>query len=398
MQRCGAEAVCSPLCQRQLVARFSSEHQHLFSLYVHANVSWPGYPPGSLFADALLPDRVVSHVGPCLPVAQLARPHASFGAALLLDVGEGLRHSLRSSRPTAPPVPPLSRRPQATAWAAYSLVEAERRLLGAALADPATAWLVLLSDTTLPLYPPTLLWRQLMSERKSRINACWAPVRCGLRAQRIGPDWLRGLGGLGSAQCWLEPRHYCGRMLAREGYRTAASPSCSSTTHFPEPLPHVPASPACRTAAPTSGAGRGACRRQPSGAATGASLRSGRCSCAGGLLHHGACLAAAHVRTGMICPAHVRCMLCALCVLHAPRSAVKHAQRITHHVCMCCRHAEMVAADTEVSNVFKQYCYVGWDERLQRCEGRGGGPCWWKPGSLPPATLWLGLDKGGAAA
>ena len=66
--------------------------------------------------------------------------------------------------------------PQEAKWGQHSLVTAERLLLQAALEDPANAWFVLLSETTVPLYPPTVLWRQLMAETKSRINACWSWV------------------------------------------------------------------------------------------------------------------------------------------------------------------------------------------------------------------------------
>lgn len=42
----------------------------------------------------------------------------------------------------------------------------------AAFADPSNHWFVLLSETTIPLYPPTVMWRQLMREQRSRINTC----------------------------------------------------------------------------------------------------------------------------------------------------------------------------------------------------------------------------------
>ena len=55
-------------------------------------------------------------------------------------------------------------------------VEAERRLLQAALRDPLNQRFVLLSEACLPMYPPHLLWAQLMAEQKARVNACAAPT------------------------------------------------------------------------------------------------------------------------------------------------------------------------------------------------------------------------------
>ena len=55
-------------------------------------------------------------------------------------------------------------------------VDAERRLLQAALRDPLNQRFVLLSEACLPIYPPQLLWAQLMGEQKARVNACAAPT------------------------------------------------------------------------------------------------------------------------------------------------------------------------------------------------------------------------------
>lgn len=74
-------------------------------------------------------------------------------------------------RAAAPPIFLFSC-PQSTSWGSYSLVAAERRLLEAAVSDPANQFFVLLSETTAPLYPATLLWQQLINEQKSKINAC----------------------------------------------------------------------------------------------------------------------------------------------------------------------------------------------------------------------------------
>lgn len=51
-------------------------------------------------------------------------------------------------------------------------MEAERRLLAAALRNPLNQRFVLLSESCIPLYPPGLVWLQLLAEERSRINAC----------------------------------------------------------------------------------------------------------------------------------------------------------------------------------------------------------------------------------
>ena len=60
-------------------------------------------------------------------------------------------------------------------WGEHSMVEALRALLRAALEDPANQRFQLLCEHTLPLQPPLLVYAQLMSEPRSRVNACAAP-------------------------------------------------------------------------------------------------------------------------------------------------------------------------------------------------------------------------------
>ena len=57
-------------------------------------------------------------------------------------------------------------------WGTFALVEATRALMRAGLEDPLNQKFVLLSEAGIPLYPPDLLYVQLMSEDKSRIDAC----------------------------------------------------------------------------------------------------------------------------------------------------------------------------------------------------------------------------------
>ena len=60
-------------------------------------------------------------------------------------------------------------------WGTFALVEATRALMRAGLEDPLNQKFVLLSEAGIPLYPPDLVYVQLMSEEKSRINSCVVP-------------------------------------------------------------------------------------------------------------------------------------------------------------------------------------------------------------------------------
>lgn len=51
-------------------------------------------------------------------------------------------------------------------------VQAERLLLRSALEDPLNQRFVFLSEACAPLVPASVMYAQLMSEPKSRINAC----------------------------------------------------------------------------------------------------------------------------------------------------------------------------------------------------------------------------------
>ena len=54
-------------------------------------------------------------------------------------------------------------------------VQAQRLLLRSALQDPLNQRFVFLSETCAPLIPAATMYAQLMSEPKSRINACRKP-------------------------------------------------------------------------------------------------------------------------------------------------------------------------------------------------------------------------------
>ncbi len=66
--------------------------------------------------------------------------------------------------------------PRKTNWGGFSLIEALRIMLRQALQDARNVRFVLLSDSSIPLYPATFTWLQLVTERKSRVDACNLPV------------------------------------------------------------------------------------------------------------------------------------------------------------------------------------------------------------------------------
>jgi len=57
-------------------------------------------------------------------------------------------------------------------WGQWSVAEAEKRLYTAALKDGRNQRFILLSESCMPLYPPHVLWAQVMSEQRSRVRAC----------------------------------------------------------------------------------------------------------------------------------------------------------------------------------------------------------------------------------
>lgn len=66
----------------------------------------------------------------------------------------------------------ILKNPIKVVWGQHSMIDAERLLLRAALADPLNSHFVILSDTTIPLYSAPLVYAQTILDSKSRINAC----------------------------------------------------------------------------------------------------------------------------------------------------------------------------------------------------------------------------------
>ena len=57
-------------------------------------------------------------------------------------------------------------------WGGHSLIDATRVLFAAALTNPFVSKMVLVSDSDVPLYGPSMVYNQLLAESKSRVNAC----------------------------------------------------------------------------------------------------------------------------------------------------------------------------------------------------------------------------------
>ena len=56
-------------------------------------------------------------------------------------------------------------------------MDATKALMAAALLDASNAKMVLLSESCIPLYPPAVVYQQLISEPRSRVNACPSKAR-----------------------------------------------------------------------------------------------------------------------------------------------------------------------------------------------------------------------------
>ena len=74
-------------------------------------------------------------------------------------------------------------------WGRHSLVTATRNLMKVALQEPLNRKLILLSEAGIPLYPPTALYYQLITEDKSRINSCTLPGVRPLLLQMTRKRW-----------------------------------------------------------------------------------------------------------------------------------------------------------------------------------------------------------------
>ncbi|KAK9845205.1 hypothetical protein WJX81_000030 [Elliptochloris bilobata] len=60
----------------------------------------------------------------------------------------------------------------ATSWGSFSLAQAVKNMLAAALEEPRNQRFLLLSESCAPLYPPAVVYQQAMYTSKSKINSC----------------------------------------------------------------------------------------------------------------------------------------------------------------------------------------------------------------------------------
>uniref|UniRef100_A0A383V407 Uncharacterized protein n=1 Tax=Tetradesmus obliquus TaxID=3088 RepID=A0A383V407_TETOB len=131
-------------------------------------------------------------------------------------------------------------------YAQHVLAEAEVLLLHAALGDAANTQFVLVSDSSMPLYPPDVIWAQLVSEPLSRLDACvdlrkdrqfyrWRPY---MASAHFGPQHWRK-----SSQWFALSRPAAMLAVADTHVRelfhsfcytnlTAGSPMCVSDEHY----------------------------------------------------------------------------------------------------------------------------------------------------------------------
>ena len=97
--------------------------QHLFSVYLHGPPDQPAFPPDHPFFQTEIPVRIPAMLG----------------------------HQPKTM--------------------------VTKKLLEIALQEPLNQRFVVLSESSIPIYPPQVIYRQLLSETFSRINACNTKVR-----------------------------------------------------------------------------------------------------------------------------------------------------------------------------------------------------------------------------
>ena len=122
--------------------------QRLFSIHVHPPPNFHGYQPNSLFWQQSITDRIQAGTYWLnLQQRDFVIYLATFFQKTLVQV----------------------------VWGDHSMVVAMRNLLRSAMRDPLNQRFMFLCELTVPLYPPTLVWQQLMAENSSRVNACPIP-------------------------------------------------------------------------------------------------------------------------------------------------------------------------------------------------------------------------------
>jgi hypothetical protein len=94
-------------------------------------------------------------------------------------------------------------------------IEAERRLLRAALQDPMNQRFVLLSEDSVPVYSAPAVHLQLVSEQRSRVDACANLTDPGDGDRRATHRWQDAMGGAGLAvELWRKSSQWVGLIRA----------------------------------------------------------------------------------------------------------------------------------------------------------------------------------------
>jgi hypothetical protein len=96
---------------------------------------------------------------------------------------------------------------------------AMRRLLAKAVADPGNTRFQFLDETSIPLYPPHLVWAQFMHETRTRMSACQVCVslRSQVFVRRVCLGSSAALASQGAAFSYVtdsSQRHACTQLSA----------------------------------------------------------------------------------------------------------------------------------------------------------------------------------------
>lgn len=122
------------------------------------------------------------------------------------------------------------------------MVDAERALLRAALADPAAQRFMLLSDSCVPLYAAPLTFLELLAEGRSRVDACKHGAGDG--AARMEWRWhpqMLAAGGVArgawrkSGQWFMLTRRHAELAVADTRVHAAFAAHCYSSPGWGEP-------------------------------------------------------------------------------------------------------------------------------------------------------------------
>jgi hypothetical protein len=239
---CGAQDEYATLSAiNEACAPNGSTLSHLYSIYVHSAPSWKGYSEGSIFRGREVSPRVKVEWGGwtvvevsalqlrtfSLPALLFERKNKPTGGALVSPAStncpfllvHALQMTVHAEDGTTDDVCLRVTKLTMSTWP----WQAERLLLRAALEDSLNQRFIFLSETCAPLIPAMAMYAQLMSEPKSRINACSSPVWDTDLERCAGPPFLTVAASLRAcATCSaFVPAHTCLPLLPSDAPRVA---------------------------------------------------------------------------------------------------------------------------------------------------------------------------------